>query len=91
MQYLSKCKVISDANLPFLIDLETKIMEEIRSPERKMQEAGILPQGAPQGPPPGGIGPPPSIGGGGPMGASPMGGGGPMPPDPAMLQQLLGQ
>lgn len=63
--FVAKAKIVPDANLPFLIGLETQIMEEIRSPERRMQEQGIIPseQQNPQGM--GALG-----GGGGGMGMS---------------------
>lgn len=72
---ISDAKQVADANLPFLIQLETSVLEEIRSPERKMQASGLLPQGGPpQGGGGGGMGmsaPPPSfLGAGAPPGVS---------------------
>lgn len=65
--FVAKSKLVADANLPFLIGLETQIMEELRNPERRMQEAGIVPteQQNPQGMSALGMG-----GGGGGMGMS---------------------
>ena len=72
--YVGKAKLVGDADLPFLIQLETLIIEKIRDPERRMQEAGILPPGQQGGLPGGGGGmgmsaPPPSfMGAGAPAG-----------------------
>ena len=81
MKQIATMKMLPDANLPFVIELETKIIEEARNPERQMQKAGLLPPGGanPQGAgalglPPGGGGmgmsaPPPSqLGAGAPAG-----------------------
>ena len=43
MKQIATMKGLPDANLPFLIQLETMVIGEIRSPERLMQQAGILP------------------------------------------------
>jgi len=67
MKQIATMKGLADADLPFLIQLETMVLGEIRNPERMMQQAGILPQSAqnPQGaaqlglPPGGGMGAPP--------------------------------
>lgn len=78
MKQIATMKGLADANLPFLIQLETMVLSEIRNPERMMQAAGILPQSGdnPQGLAqlglPGGAGPggPPGMGGGMPGGMS---------------------
>lgn len=70
MKQIATMKGLADANLPFLIKLETMVLGEIRNPERMMAAAGILPpeQANPQGmeqlglPPGGGMSaPPPSM------------------------------
>lgn len=92
LKQISLMKTLADANLPFIVQLETSVLEERRSPERMMQAAGLTPPGQPpQGPPPG-MGPPPMPGGGmpgmppgmgGPPGMPGMGGPPPMgPPGP---------
>ncbi len=70
---INKVKLIADANLPFVISLETQVLEEFRSPERRMQAQGMIP-GEQQNPAgmgalglPGGMG---GMGGGG-MGSPP--------------------
>lgn len=57
---LSQAKVAVDADLPFILQLETQIVDKLRDPVRKMQEQGLLPpgqappqQGPPQAPPAG--------------------------------------
>lgn len=70
MKQLATMKGLADANLPFLIQLETQIIGEIRSPERQMQAAGIIP---PAGQNPQGAGALSLPGGGGmPMDVGPM-------------------
>lgn len=77
MEYLSKihklvaqAKVAPDADMPFLVDLETQIVGRLRAPADAASAAGM--SQAPMGPPPG------------PMPGGPMPGGpGPMPPGPA--------
>lgn len=58
---LASAKVAIDADMPFILQLETQIVDHLRDPVRKMQEQGLLPPGqAPpaqqqpqqQGPPP---------------------------------------
>lgn len=56
---LAQAKVLQDADLPFIVELETMIVSKLRDPQTKMQEAGLLPsapaqpmfpgQGAPVG------------------------------------------
>lgn len=66
---LAQMKTLMDADLPFILQIETMIVDKLRDPARRMQEAGLLPpgqapdQGAPQMPPPG-----PSFQGGGSAG-----------------------
>lgn len=71
MKQLATMKGLADANLPFIVQLETQVIGEIRSPERMMQQAGIIPPGQqnPQGMgalglPPGGGMPPQGMPGG---------------------------
>lgn len=74
---LTDMKALPDCNLPFVVGLETQVLGEIRSPERKAQEAGLIPsQGAnPMGNSALGLpgAPPmdPGMGGGGGMSAPP--------------------
>lgn len=86
---------VADANLPFLQQLQEMIVNEIRNPERQMQQAGILPS-APANPAgldqlglPGAGGmsaPPPSfLGAGAPAGVQMS----PQPPNPDQLQQMF--
>lgn len=79
LQVIAKSKTLPDVNLPFVVEMETKILEQYRSPERRMQQAGLIPQGGqnPAGNAALGL---PGLGGGGP-GPMPMGGP-PMPPGP---------
>jgi len=44
---LAQAKVLQDADLPFIVQLETIIVSKLRDPMTKMQEAGMLPS-APQ-------------------------------------------
>lgn len=76
VQTVAGMKTRVDADLPWVIELETMILDKIRSPERKLQELGLAP-GAGQNPAgnaalglPGGA---PPMGGPGPMGGPPMG------------------
>lgn len=76
---ISVAKTYPDADLEFLVNLETTILAEIRKPME--QAAGQIPGGAPSGPPAGPGGP----GGGGQappmmMGPPPGTGGPPGPP-----------
>lgn len=103
LKQVAGMKMLADANLPFLIDLETRVLNEVRSPERQMQAAGIIPSGAanPQGAQ--ALGMPPGMGGpGGPgvgMSAGPasfqgagvpgLGPAGPPPANPDELRRVL--
>jgi hypothetical protein len=40
---LAQAKVLQDADLPFLMEMETMIVSKLRDPQTKMQEAGLLP------------------------------------------------
>ncbi len=75
-------KTLADADLPWLVELESMVLTKIRQPVEQMQQpGGALAQ--PQGPPPMG---------GGMAAGSPMGGGmsaGPQMPNPDELQRLL--
>jgi hypothetical protein len=81
LKQVAGMKTLADANLPFLLQLETTVLEERRSPQMMMQAAGLTPPGGPNasGAMPGGPGGP-----GGMPGMPPGGGGvpgpGPMPP-----------
>jgi hypothetical protein len=69
---LTQMKVLPDADLPWIIDLETQIVGKIREPIDRMQAAT-------QAPPPGSPGMPPMAGG------MPPGPGGGLPPDLAAM------
>lgn len=51
LRSVQEAKVVMDADLPFLIQLETMLLDRIRQPETQMQQAGMVPPGAqnPQG------------------------------------------
>ena len=69
---LTQSKLALDADLPFILELETRIIDKLRDPVRKMQEQGLLPPG--QAPPQqgmGGMGGAPQMGP--PPGATPPG------------------
>lgn len=70
---IQNAKRLQDADLPFVVQLETMVLQKIRDPQRQMQEQGFLPPDGPGGPqaqaqPPGGGGPSfmPQQGGGDP-------------------------
>ena len=59
---LTQAKTVMDADMPFLIQMETMVLQKLRDPQRKMQEQGLLPPDSAGGPqqqavPPGGGGP----------------------------------
>tara|TARA_R110000772_G_scaffold55075_4_gene125690 strand:+ start:1009 stop:1323 length:315 start_codon:yes stop_codon:yes gene_type:complete len=89
---VSQMKTLGDADLPWLVELESMVVSKIREPIDMMKQPGGPLAGA-GGPPPGmggGMGGPPP-GGGMPAG-SPMGGGmnaGAQAPNPDELQRLL--
>ena len=103
MKQIASMKMVADANLPFIIELETMVLQEIRSPERQMQAAGILPPaggGPGAGPmpgampgngmpmgPPPGASPPPSFLGAGIPGAGPQQS--PPPANPDELRRVM--
>lgn len=102
LRQVALMKTLADANLPFVIQLETAILDERRSPERQAQAAGIIPPqgqnpqgnaqlGLPGAPPMGGGGmsaPPPSfMGAGAPPGVQMSAGG---PQSPADMAQFMG-
>lgn len=83
---VSQMKTLSDADLPWLVELESMVVGKIREPIDAMKQPGGPLAGA-GGPPPGMGGPPPGM----PAGA-PMGGGmnaGAQAPNPDELQRLL--
>jgi hypothetical protein len=66
---IAQAKVLMDADLPFLLSLETMIVDKLRDPVKRMEEQGLLPPGSSMN------------GGGGAMGmGGGMGGPPPMPP-----------
>lgn len=81
MRQLSEMKLLPDVNLPFVVGLETQVIAEARSPERMMQDAGLLPQQAMNPMGMDALGLPP---GAGPPGA-PMGPGGMGAPPPSQM------
>lgn len=72
MHKLADMKLLPDADMPMLIDMETKIIQKARAPEARMQQAGLIPPGGQNpmgnaalglpGLPPMGGAPPPSPG-----------------------------
>jgi hypothetical protein len=82
LQDIAQMKTLGDSDLPWLVELESMVLNKIKEPVDAMQQqGGALAQ--PTGPP---------MGGGMPAGA-PMGGGmsaGPQMPNPDELQRLLG-
>lgn len=64
---IGKMKMLNDADLPFVVQLETMVLEKARDPMRKLQSMGLMPQGggaappAPGGMPPGGAPPMPTM------------------------------
>lgn len=69
---LNQGKTVMDADLPFLVQLETLVLGKLRDPQRIMQEQGLLPPDGPGGPQAQAI--PPGGGGGGPSFMPPGGG-----------------
>jgi hypothetical protein len=53
MGSLSEAKIVADADLPFLLEIEQMIVQKLRDPMTRMQQAGIMP-GSPQQVPGGG-------------------------------------
>lgn len=43
MGLLSDAKIVADADLPFLLEMEQKVVEKLRDPVTRMQQAGIMP------------------------------------------------
>lgn len=81
---VAQMKTMGDADLPWLVELESMVLTKIREPVDQMQQPGgaLAQPTGPGGPP---------MGGGMPSG-SPMGGGmmaGPQMPNPDELQRLL--
>lgn len=82
LQDIGQMKTLADADLPWLVELESMVLTKIREPLDQMQQSGALP------PPP----QDPGMMGGSPAGAA-MGGGmmaGPQMPNPDELNRLLG-
>lgn len=48
MGLLSDAKIVADADLPFILDLEQQVVQKLRDPQTRMQQAGILPADASQ-------------------------------------------
>lgn len=97
-QTITNLKTLADADLPWVIQLETMVLDKIRSPERKLQQMGLIPgqgqnpqgnaaMGLPGAPPMdmGMSAPPPSFAG---AGAPPGVMMSPPPPNPAELAGL---
>ena len=82
MGTIANMKLTPDADLPWLIDIETKVIERVRAGESKMQQQGQIPmpQMNPQGNAAMGL---PGLGGIGLPPMPPTGAGG-MPPMPGM-------
>lgn len=82
MGTIANMKLLADADLPFLIDMETKVIEKVRGGEAAMQQQGQIPspQMNPQGM--GAMGMPGALGG---IGLPPMGAGPGAAPPPSML------
>lgn len=77
VQDIGVIKTMPDADLPWLIELETQIVQKIRQPIDQLQQAAQQGPGGPGGAPPNAV-----PGGGGPIipGAPGGGGLGPVPP-----------
>ena len=79
---VAQMKTLADADLPWLVELESMVLTKIREPVQAMQQpGGALAQ--PTGPPPGMGMPAGAMQGGGMMA-------GPQMPNPDELQRLLG-
>lgn len=44
---LAQAKTLMDADMPFILGLETQIVDYLRNPIKQMQAQGVLPQGGP--------------------------------------------
>ena len=98
LSQISEMKTMPDADLNFLIQLETTILQKIREPYDQMsgQMSAPTPGGQPMPPPPGAM---PGGMPGGAAGGFPMGQGGgargmrtePAAPNPDELRRMLGQ
>lgn len=82
MGSLSEAKLVADADLPFLLSIEQQIVQKMRDPITRMQQAGVMPSGPQDMPADGGMQMPPDMAGG-------MPGGAPMPP-PSQLAGIGG-
>ena len=72
---IAQAKTAMDADMPFLLQLETMILGKLRDPQTQMQQAGILPSDGSQQPAGGGMPPGMMMGGppqGPPQGPPPM-------------------
>ena len=83
---LAQAKVLADADLPFIMELETMVIGKLRDPMTKMQEQGLLPQGQSD---PMAAAPPGFVGAGQPVGGGVMQGNG--SPNPDELRRLMTQ
>lgn len=99
---IGEAKIAPDADMPFLVDIETQVIGRLRAPADAASAAGM--SAAPMGPPPGmgpggpPMGPPMSGPPPGPMGPPPMAGAGarglttnPSMPGGDELRRLIGQ
>lgn len=78
---IAQMKTLADADLPWIVELETMVINKIRQPVEQMQQpGGPLAQ-------PGGAPPPPGLPAGAPMGGMNAGA---AAPNPDELQRLLG-
>lgn len=71
---IMQAKTVMDADMPFLVQMETMVLQKLRDPQRIMQEQGLLPTDSPGGPQAQGM-PPGMSGGGGPSFMPQQGGG----------------
>lgn len=82
---IAQMKTLADADLPWIVELESMVLNKIRQPVEQMQQPGG-PLAQPSGPPPG-MGGPPGLPAGAPMGGMNAGA---AAPNADELQRLLG-
>lgn len=44
---LAQAKTLMDADMPFILGIETQIVDYLRNPIKRLQSEGVLPQGGP--------------------------------------------
>lgn len=96
MQLLAEAKVVADADLPFLLEMEQLVVGKLRDPVTRMQQAGIMPNDPNQIPAGGGqMAPPPGAPDPSMLGSMPMQSGGlsagPGAPNADELRRIIGQ